>query len=409
MSTKVIFQSWMSLASRSILRPPSLMHEIVGDRLVVVEEVLLDAVRPVAQAQDEVLVPEVRVVAHDVPEDRPVADAAPWAWGSTPSSRGAACPGRRRTGRPSWLRPPLPARDAERVRRSPRAIPVHRPPQAISQWRAGPASPASAAVESTSATRTCSSGRSGTAPKRGAPSPGRSAGTMLLHHVAHGDELSASRRRASAPVDALAPPPRPAARPRRRRCRSSRPGRAPLDRAGASPRRSEQRDVGDQLADVRLRRAVHHEETQPDRRRAVERVTHARVGRRRRAWRPRRASEGTGQAPSGGGSSSDPADHQARHRPLGGRHQEVHGGEEVHVQDRERPRRGRARAEAMPARWKTISGCTAARTRRTSAMSATSDLPPARRRRPSAGGACRDTPWTPAPASRQPARRRRRR
>src|SRR6266487_19887 len=49
-------------------------HEVVGDGLVVVQEVLLDHVGLVAEAQDEVPVPVVRVVLHDVPQDRPVAD-----------------------------------------------------------------------------------------------------------------------------------------------------------------------------------------------------------------------------------------------------------------------------------------------------------------------------------------------
>src|SRR5262245_17436627 len=48
--------------------------EVVGDALVVVEEVVLDGVGLVAQAEDEVLVPVVGVVLHDVPQDRPVAD-----------------------------------------------------------------------------------------------------------------------------------------------------------------------------------------------------------------------------------------------------------------------------------------------------------------------------------------------
>src|SRR6185503_9380416 len=37
-------------------------------------EVVLDDVGPVAEAQDEVLVSEVGVVLHDVPEDRAIAD-----------------------------------------------------------------------------------------------------------------------------------------------------------------------------------------------------------------------------------------------------------------------------------------------------------------------------------------------
>ena len=49
-------------------------HEVVRDALVVVEEVVLDLLGAVAEAQDELLVPEVRVVLHQVPEDRTLAD-----------------------------------------------------------------------------------------------------------------------------------------------------------------------------------------------------------------------------------------------------------------------------------------------------------------------------------------------
>jgi len=49
-------------------------HEIVGEGFLVVEEVLLDEVGAVPQAEDEVLVAEVGVELHDVPEDGPVAD-----------------------------------------------------------------------------------------------------------------------------------------------------------------------------------------------------------------------------------------------------------------------------------------------------------------------------------------------
>ena len=49
-------------------------NEIVRERLVVVEEVLLDHVALVAEADDEIVVPEVRVVLHDVEQDRPVGD-----------------------------------------------------------------------------------------------------------------------------------------------------------------------------------------------------------------------------------------------------------------------------------------------------------------------------------------------
>ena len=73
-SAKVMRQSWMSLRRSSTFWPPSAEHEVVGEGLVVVQEVVLDGRRAVAQAEDEVAVPEVRVVAHHVPQDRPVAD-----------------------------------------------------------------------------------------------------------------------------------------------------------------------------------------------------------------------------------------------------------------------------------------------------------------------------------------------
>ena len=49
-------------------------HEVVGRPLVVAEEELLDLVRAVAEAEDEVLVPVVGVVLHEVPHDRALAD-----------------------------------------------------------------------------------------------------------------------------------------------------------------------------------------------------------------------------------------------------------------------------------------------------------------------------------------------
>jgi hypothetical protein len=48
--------------------------EVVRDGLGVAEEVLLDRVGAVPEAQDEVLVAEVRVVAHDMPQDGPISD-----------------------------------------------------------------------------------------------------------------------------------------------------------------------------------------------------------------------------------------------------------------------------------------------------------------------------------------------
>ncbi len=49
-------------------------HEVVEHRSVVGEEVALDDVALVAEAEDELVVAPRRVVAHDVPEDRPAAD-----------------------------------------------------------------------------------------------------------------------------------------------------------------------------------------------------------------------------------------------------------------------------------------------------------------------------------------------
>ena len=49
-------------------------REIIRHRLVVAQEILADQVAAVAQAEDEVVVPVVRVVAHQVPDDRPEPD-----------------------------------------------------------------------------------------------------------------------------------------------------------------------------------------------------------------------------------------------------------------------------------------------------------------------------------------------
>src|SRR5262245_21871630 len=49
-------------------------HEVVGQTLVVVQEVLLDRVTAKAEAENEVVVPEVRIILHQMPDDRPVAD-----------------------------------------------------------------------------------------------------------------------------------------------------------------------------------------------------------------------------------------------------------------------------------------------------------------------------------------------
>src|SRR5690606_18645986 len=48
--------------------------EVVRDALLVVQEVLLDEVAPISQAEDEVLVPEVGVVLHEMPDDRAVTE-----------------------------------------------------------------------------------------------------------------------------------------------------------------------------------------------------------------------------------------------------------------------------------------------------------------------------------------------
>lgn len=48
--------------------------KIVGDTLVVIEKVVLHYVRPIAQAENEVFVPEVGIVLHHMPQNRAVAD-----------------------------------------------------------------------------------------------------------------------------------------------------------------------------------------------------------------------------------------------------------------------------------------------------------------------------------------------
>src|SRR5262249_14445608 len=52
----------------------SLEHEVVQQRTVVGEKVLLDDLALVAETQNELVVTPHRVVTHDVPEDRPPAD-----------------------------------------------------------------------------------------------------------------------------------------------------------------------------------------------------------------------------------------------------------------------------------------------------------------------------------------------
>ena len=55
--------------------PPAVgQHEVVVDAFVVVEEVLLDLRRTVAEAEDELVVPEMGVVPHQVPQDGTLPD-----------------------------------------------------------------------------------------------------------------------------------------------------------------------------------------------------------------------------------------------------------------------------------------------------------------------------------------------
>jgi hypothetical protein len=49
-------------------------HEVRGRGLVVVQEEVLDVMSAIPEAQDEVAVPEMGVIAHDVPQQRPRAD-----------------------------------------------------------------------------------------------------------------------------------------------------------------------------------------------------------------------------------------------------------------------------------------------------------------------------------------------
>src|SRR6266566_4644069 len=49
-------------------------NEVVGSAFVVVEKVVLDGVRPMSQAENEVFVPKVGVILHHMPEERPVSD-----------------------------------------------------------------------------------------------------------------------------------------------------------------------------------------------------------------------------------------------------------------------------------------------------------------------------------------------
>src|SRR5438067_9080795 len=53
---------------------PFVQSEVAGHGFVVVQEIVADQVAAVSKAQDEIAVSEMRVVAHEVPQDRPVAD-----------------------------------------------------------------------------------------------------------------------------------------------------------------------------------------------------------------------------------------------------------------------------------------------------------------------------------------------
>ena len=67
MSTKVIRQSEMSVLNSFAFLVAALQHEIVGPGLVVVQEEVLDVRSAVAEAENEIGVAEMRVVAHHVP------------------------------------------------------------------------------------------------------------------------------------------------------------------------------------------------------------------------------------------------------------------------------------------------------------------------------------------------------
>ncbi len=75
-STNVIRHSSRSRESSSsfVLACAAIEHEVVEQRAVVRQEVLLDDLALVAEAEDELVVAPHRVVAHDVPEDRLAAD-----------------------------------------------------------------------------------------------------------------------------------------------------------------------------------------------------------------------------------------------------------------------------------------------------------------------------------------------
>src|SRR5450631_3461475 len=62
------------------LFPRLAQREIVGKRLVIVQKIFANGVATVTKAQDEVSMTEVRVVAHEVPNDRSVADVDQGLW-----------------------------------------------------------------------------------------------------------------------------------------------------------------------------------------------------------------------------------------------------------------------------------------------------------------------------------------
>ena len=73
-SMKAMFQSEMSVLCSRMVAASGAQGEIVGEGLVIVQEVVLDGGGAVTQAEHEVGVPEMRVVAHDVPQQWPVSD-----------------------------------------------------------------------------------------------------------------------------------------------------------------------------------------------------------------------------------------------------------------------------------------------------------------------------------------------
>src|SRR6185503_8266824 len=62
------------------LASPRAQNEVARELLAIVEEVLADQVAAVAETQDEFRMAEVRVIAHEVPQDRPMADIDQRLW-----------------------------------------------------------------------------------------------------------------------------------------------------------------------------------------------------------------------------------------------------------------------------------------------------------------------------------------